>query len=676
MPAARLVGSTPYLRTIGQLTLATAVTATVIDFAFKRALVRHFDSSQLGPIVSNVAFASNGLSGIVQVFLVPRILAAVGTARSLRLLPGTLAVSALAGLVIPYTFVAVLLRGIDGALRYSLQRTATELLYVPISEAIRARVKTVIDVVIQRGGQALASLALLAVPAAMHTRYLDLAVALCALVWFWLAVRVRPKYLALFRSMVEEGALQVFETMPALDQSGVEALVAALSDERDEQVVFSLDVLAERDKVKLIPTLILFHPSARVVVRALEIFARYGRRDAATLSWRLLAHPDAGVRAQAVHAVSALDFDAQRLRTLATDGSDPIVASTALVELWARGLERAEEVARVNVLLSPSGDRAAQRVLLRALATTRSRRLLVAALPLAAGAPVDVKSDIARAIAADPIPEAIPVLLPMLAYWPAREPARRALVAIGEPSLQALVKAANDPQTPAFVRRHIPRSISRFATDVAVPLLLDILLHHPEGVVRYKALRGLGRLATDGAAVRLDEASLLLLIERDVVRCALALGWSERLDRLREPAGDEAQRARALLRDLVEEKGANAGERLFRVIALRYRGENWEKIFDGFRDKRWDASRELVEGVLREPLRGRVLALVDRVAARRVASPPAAHDEPVAPLLAELMGAGDDVLAAVAAYCADKMKLPLSSPKPRETPDAVSSATR
>jgi hypothetical protein len=531
----------------------------------------------------------------------------------------------------------------------------------------------VIDVVTQRGGQAVASLALLAVPTAMHTRYLDLAVALCAVAWFWLAVRVRPKYLALFRSMVEEGALQVFETMPALDQSGVEALVAALSDDRDEQVVFALDVLAERGKAKLIPTLILFHPSARVVVRALEIFARHGRRDAAALSWRLLSHPDASVRAQAVHAVSALDFDEQRLRTLATDGGDTIVASTALVELWARGVERKEEVARVNVLLSPSGDRAAQRVLLRALATTRSRRLLVAALPLAAEAPIDVKSEIARAIVADPIPEAIPVLLPMLAHWAAREPARRALVAIGEPAVQALVRAANDPHTPAFVRRHVPRSLSRFAPDVAVPLLLEILLHHPEGVVRFKALRGLGRLATDGAAVRLDDASLLLLIERDVLRCALALGWSERLDQLREPIGDEA--ARALLRDLIEEKGANAGERLFRVIALRYRGENWQKIFDGFRDKRWDASRELVEGVLREPLRGRVLALVDRVAARRRDSPPARH-EPIAPLLSELMAAGDDVLAAVAAYCADTMKLAVPSPKPMETPDAVSSAAR
>jgi AAA family ATP:ADP antiporter len=241
-----LVGKNPYLLTIGSLALAMAITATVVDYSFKRALVRHFAPEEIGPIVSSVTFASYALGGIVQIFFVARILAAVGTARSLRLLPAVLAVGAVAGVAMPYTFVAIGLRTIDGAFRYTLQRTATELLYVPVSEAIRGRVKTLIDVVTQRAGQAIASLALLAVPAAMHTRYLVLAVAVCSTVWFWLAVRVRPRYLALFRAMIQEGVPQVFDAMPALDQSGVEALVAALSDERDEQVLFALDVLASR----------------------------------------------------------------------------------------------------------------------------------------------------------------------------------------------------------------------------------------------------------------------------------------------------------------------------------------------------------------------------------------------------------------------------------------------
>jgi hypothetical protein len=504
-----------------------------------------------------------------------------------------------------------------------------------------------------------------------------LAVAICSTVWFWLAVRVRPRYLALFRAMVQEGALQVFDAMPALDQSGVEALVAALSDERDEQVLFALDVLASRGKAKLIPTLILFHPSSRVVLRALAIFAASGRRDTARLAWRLLSHHDPAVRAQAVHTVAALDFDEQRMRALVSGAeSDAIAADTALVELWARGLEREVDIARVTELLSPSGDPLAQRALLRALSATHSRRLLLAALPLAEHAPFDVQIEIANAVAADPVPEAVGALLRMLAHWPTRDPARRALVAVGEPALAELVRLVHDPNAPQFLRTHAPRSISRFGPDLAVPLLLEILLRHPEGIVRFKALRGLGRLATDGAVVRLDDAKLLSIVERDVVWSSRALDWSERLAQSEDIPAPGAERARALLRDLIDEKGANAGERLFRVIALRYRGEDWERIFDGFRGRRWDASRELVEGVLREPLRGRLLAIIDRVAAQSRAAPPRKHDEPLAPLLTELMTAEDHTLAAVAAYYAKTMRLPLPNAHASQTPGGIPSPAR
>jgi len=652
LPAARVVWKTPYLVSIGDLALATAITVTILDYAFKRALVRHFGASDIGPVIASVTLATNAVSGVIQVFFVRRILASVGTARSLRILPGLLMVGALAGVAGPHVLVTVGLRALDGCLRYSLQRTATELLFVPISEAIRGRVKTLLDVVTQRGGQAVASLALLAVPAVLHTRVLLLAVAVCSAIWFVLAVHVRPLYLALFRSMLQEGSLKALDELPALDQAGVEVLVAALSNDRTEEVVLALDILAERRKQKLIPTLILFHPSAQVVIRALEIFAASGRRESAALAWRLIAHADPSVRTQAVHSACALDFDAVRVRALIAH-DDRLVGATALVELWAHGAERSEDEARVGELLSPSGDPIAQRALLRALSTMRSRRLLTAALPLAEHAAVDVQIEIASAVASDPMPEAIAILLPMLARWATREPARRALVAIGKPALDELVRVVHDASALPFLRIHGPRSISRFSPDAAVPLLLEILREHPEGVVRYKALRGLGRLATDGAGVHLGEASLLHIVDRDVDWTSRAEAWLDRLERVKSPSSPSSGIARRLLNDLLVEKMVHAFERVFRVIALGYRGENWERIFDGFRDwKRWDASRELVEGLVREPLRGRLLALIDRADERLRVGPPATRDEPLAALLSELAAAEDHLLASVAEYCA------------------------
>jgi hypothetical protein len=497
-----------------------------------------------------------------------------------------------------------------------------------------------------------------------------LGVAVSALAWLLLAIRIKPRYLALFRSMVQEGTLHSFDTMQTLDQTGVEVLVEALSNERDEEVILAVDMLSDRRKAKLIPTLILFHPSARVVVRALEIFAATGRRDAAPLAWRLVSHADPRVRTQAVHTACALDFDEDRVRALLAH-DDPLVRATALVELWARGAERPEEVKRVDELLSPAGDPGAQAALLRALSTTRSRRLLTAALPLAEHAGVGVKIEIAKAVEADPIPEALGAIVPMLGGWATREPARRALLALGPPALAELVRIVDDTSSSASVRLHAPRSISRFPADAAVPLLLRLMRDHPEGMVRYKALRGLGRLARDGAVVRLDDEALGRVVERDIDWTTGAMEWLERLGQAEEPSAPEAKNARQLLADLLLEKLVHAIERVFRVIALRYRGENWERIFDGLRDlRRWDASRELVDGVLREPIRGRLLALLDRAGEQRRADAPTEKNEPLAPLLAELVVAEDHVVASVAAYVARTSGLTLAS-KNTEAPDAI-----
>jgi hypothetical protein len=68
----------------------------------------------------------------------------------------------------------------------------------------------------------------------------------------------------------------------------------------------------------------------------------------------------------------------------------------------------------------------------------------------------------------------------------------------------------------------------------------------------------------------------------------------------------------ALLRD----KAENAEERLFRLLALLHRRERFRRIYRGLRnpDRRVRASsRELLENVLRPPLKAPVLAIVDDV---------------------------------------------------------------
>ena len=90
--------------------------------------------------------------------MTPRLLARWGVGGALTVLPLMLVASA-AGFVATGALIAILaLKLGDGALRHSLHRVGSEILYLPVPSAIRDGWKLVADAIGQRGGQALAAL--------------------------------------------------------------------------------------------------------------------------------------------------------------------------------------------------------------------------------------------------------------------------------------------------------------------------------------------------------------------------------------------------------------------------------------------------------------------------------------------------------------------------------------
>jgi hypothetical protein len=117
-----------------------------------------------------------------------------------------------------------------------------------------------------------------------------------------------------------------------------------------------------------------------------------------------------------------------------------------------------------------------------------------------------------------------------------------------------------------------------------------------------------------------------------------------------------------LLAALLRDKERHSVERLFRLLALRLRGENLEDVHRGLRNadaKLRASSRELLEHLLRPPLRGPVLALVDEAPApERVAQ--AGRFYRPSPLdyeavLATLLDAPGDTLRTLAVHHAGEL---------------------
>ena len=173
---------------------------------------------------------------------------------------------------------ALLLKGTDGALRNSLHRTGTELLFVPLAPSVRSRAKPLVDIVGQRGGQALASVLILSESVLRRGDVvLAAAAAATALVWIALVSELKGLYLDVFRVALREGTLRPALDLPPVDLASLETLIGALNSADDHEVLAAIDLLAAEGRARLVPVLILYHPSQAVVLRALQLFAREGR---------------------------------------------------------------------------------------------------------------------------------------------------------------------------------------------------------------------------------------------------------------------------------------------------------------------------------------------------------------------------------------------------------------
>jgi hypothetical protein len=173
----------------------------------------------------------------------------------------------------------------------------------------------------------------------------------------------------------------------------------------------------------------------------------------------------------------------------------------------------------------------------------------------------------------------------------------------------------------------------------------------------------LNRLAAS-PEVEFDPERLWLATEATAGGVFRLVHWRSVLEQ-----GARERRARStpghdLLVRLLRDKEEQAVERLFRLLALRHRGEDFKGIYRGLRSSQPRArasSRELLENVLEPRLRGPVLAIVDEAgdesrlarAGEMYAPAPLLYEE----VLALILDRGGESLRCVAAHHVGELRL-------------------
>ncbi len=677
-----LLWSNAFARRVLTIVLVSTITVTLADFLFKSEVARAMpDARALARYLSTFYAVTNTLSLVAQLAIAPWVFRTFGVQRALFLFP--LAVAAAAGGVLAtggVLLASVALKLLDGTFRYSIHRTSTELLLVPVPDATRERIKPIVDLVGSRGGQAIASIGILLVMmvGAGNAATLGALVLALATAWLALVVSIRGLYLDVFRDTLKAGGLSGKAELPELDLGALEALFAGLNSSRDVEVLASLELLAEQKRERLIPALILYHPSRDVVLRALEIFTALGRTDFVPIADRLNGHPDREIAAAALRARTAVTPDRALLEKRLAEPCEQ-VAATALVALVARGwIDDADADARIEQAITARSWQTATELAraIRDISTNDAAKherfdTLLVRLAEEAHAfgetdpanDVRIRLEVARAMATRKSPRFLPVLVSMLSRHELRAAARAAIVEIPG-ALGALSDALRASDLARDVRTHLPRTIAMFEPEAATAVLLPQLLVEQDGAVRFKVLRALVRMRRADPGLALDATILLRAAESTLDHAAELRRWGSALGQ----EGDEPptslavvdplRAAHHLLVDLVRDKETHATQRLFLLLELLY-GNDFEDIARGLRSrdpKRRASSLELVENLVRPPLRQRVLGLVGEEGS----APPDAAVTYDAALL-EILVRGGTTMRTLAEYRAVEIGLDTSS---------------
>jgi len=656
----------PFLVRVAVLVAATTATALVIDYFFKATVARTVSSADRGAFIARYYAIVNGVALVVQLFLGGAIVRGFGVATSMVVTPLFSVVGGAAAFFgAAFAAPVLVLKAADASLRSSINRLTTELVYLPVSSLGRARAKPFIDGALARIVQAVTAGALLGLGSVhlLTTRVFGAIVVSLSLMWLFAAMTMRGHYLGQLRRSVVP-ALSDDRNPPELDVSSAELLIGHLGSDDPTVVLAAINTLERRGHQRLIPALVLRHPDERVLVRALEIFgsAPPDRNDWHTLAGGLIEHADDRVRIAAARALGVrgkLDFD-----RLATDLSPGVRGYAAFHAALVGTHPNIENDPRVVAVLR---DSAALAGFLAAVAdadpSPRVSRLLLVLADVRGPRSTARTKLLARATVRQGAVEMIPRLIERVSHWEDRETIRDALIAMGEPAFTRVAAALDDATGPRRVRAHLPQTLGRFGTPVAAAKLLHLVEREADGLVRYKALRALGRIVADHR-VGIDRGRIARCVRTNLIGYYNLLGVRVALGTPPHALSGDSSTTFRLFTGLLDDKVRQSVERVFRLLKIAHPREDIHRVYLACigtdRRARANAS-EFLDALLwrrdEKSLRALIRLLSDdlspeaqssRAAAHLGLTPPRSHDEAVQMALVD----ADIKVAALAALYA------------------------
>jgi AAA family ATP:ADP antiporter len=665
--AMRLIRESPYLRSIAALILIAALTTTLAGWQFKaiaKAAVPATDD--LAMFFGTFNMIAGLMSLLLQLVLTSRVLRTVGVGPALFIVPTAMLMGSAGVLILGTLVAAAALKASDQVLRYSIDKATVELLYLPVPASHTFRVKSFIDTVVYRLGDAAGGLIVLLFAAVLGVSPVNMSMIAIVFLLMWMAAAyvARNQYIENLRESIHQHRVDSERaSMPVLDRDTT-SLISSRLKGTPKEIAYALSLFELAHDRKVHPAVrgLLNHADPAIRQQAIRLLARAGDATVKDQIEELVKDPDLGVRTEALLYLTEFDATDPLQRIEGLGDFEDFSIQAAIVAFLARP-GRTQNIDAAKLLVSKMIEEGGEQGKRARLEAARLMSILPDAFDRELRALVDdedveVATAAITAVGVHKKRSLIGDLIDRLAEPALNDSIVKALSDFGDRVVGTLRDYLVDDAMRAEVRREIPRVLEAIGSRAAQAVLVESVLDR-DVVLRYHTISALNRLGQAHPDRQTDRK----LIES--VLAAEIMGHYRSYQVLGTLGGALDDSAANPIEHGLKESMEKESERIFRLLKILYPQYDMHSAYVSLQSEDpvvHDNAVEFMDSVLPPEVRQVIIPLFDRdvtvenriVTANRMLGASLGDREEAI----EVMALSDDPwLRACAAYAMGEMRL-------------------
>lgn len=621
------------------------IIAKLVDFQFSDFAYKAIpDPDELASFFG-FWFSSFNLTALgLQLFLTNRFLSKLGVSTTLLVLPCGIVLASLLFFVFPELWVLVILKGIDGSFKQSLNKAAVELSIMPIPFHIKNQAKSFIDVAVDSIATGIAGLLLVFVVKKLNlaTASITGIVLILTVVWIVLIFRLRDAYFDSFRINIQRNlsAKPTGKSHKNLE-TNLEYAKNVLKTGTEEEILAILIRLSHYRIVALKPELLemLKHPSSKVKESVIKQLYVYDKGTAIEEVKLLVFDQDLELVNTALEYILQHSYLTKRSFFKNYLDHDNInISNAALLSLSKEALGNEQLALKYN-LIERITDKIKKTEELGVFAKKEDIAVLLITIAYSGltkyyncislyfnsrNAYVTKHAIKAAGITADE--RFIEPLLEHLSKKVFRKKAIVALKSYGPQMMQTIIKMDKKEDLKPDVKRFLPRVIQSYNTQTAVKVLM-LLLNSKDVIIRFEASKALHKLKSKNQKLNFNSR----VLRKEIIKeCKYAketlnimasihdiINASQQLESTvsyNNNLSNEILKARQSIIHVLEEQLDMSIKSVFKLLGLLYNEADIQVSYSGLVSDAKEAriyALEFLDNLLQSQIKAQLLPIVE-----------------------------------------------------------------